>query len=235
VKIGAEADLAGVSYDFGQSTVMKACVTALGSFAHNFRKGFARPPGIESVLDPQEKEPIVFEDFLAPGLRIPPHPFLLDIPCKFQVQLHQLTPNAIVQIGKFVWAVTSCGGHPTVDIFAHHYEPHYQNKKIHLEGSKTTFAVQFGCITFHLSRLGNHTRLTTATRNKWPSGWDDNWFYHRVPLEQTTDFRGKRTYPLRSKMAELNYLMKVPSSCGPEDTNLRLLLKRLVSSGVTMW
>jgi hypothetical protein len=56
------------------------------------------------------------------------------------VQLHQLTANAIVQISKFVWVVTSCGGRPTADVFAHHYELHYHNKKIHLEGSETTFA-----------------------------------------------------------------------------------------------
>jgi hypothetical protein len=31
-------------------------------------------------------------------------------------------------------------------------------------------------------------RLTPATRNKWTSGWDGNWFYCWVPLEQTTDF-----------------------------------------------
>jgi hypothetical protein len=47
--------------------------------------------------------------------------------------------NAIVQINKVVWTITSCRGHPTADVFAHHYELHYQNKKIHLEGSKTTF------------------------------------------------------------------------------------------------
>jgi hypothetical protein len=39
--------------------------------------------------------------------------------------LHQLMPDAIVQIGKFVWVVTFCGGHPTTDVFTHHYELHY--------------------------------------------------------------------------------------------------------------
>jgi hypothetical protein len=34
--------------------------------------------------------------------------------------MHQLMPNAIVQINKFIWAVTSCGGHPTADVFALH-------------------------------------------------------------------------------------------------------------------
>jgi hypothetical protein len=76
------------------------------------------------------------------------------------VQLHQLAPNAIIQISKFIWVVTSCRGHPTVDVSTHDYELHYQNKKIHLEGSDTTFAAQFGCISFHPSRFGNQARLT---------------------------------------------------------------------------
>jgi hypothetical protein len=50
--------------------------------------------------------------------------------------------NAIVQIGKFIWAVTSCGGRPTADVFAQHYELYYQHKKIHLEGCETTLTMQ---------------------------------------------------------------------------------------------
>jgi hypothetical protein len=42
LKIGADAALAGVSYDFGQSTVMRAHVMALKSFTLYILKGFAR-------------------------------------------------------------------------------------------------------------------------------------------------------------------------------------------------
>jgi hypothetical protein len=82
--------------------------------------------------------------------------------------------NAIVQIGKFIWAVTSCEGHPTADVFAHYYELHYQNKKVHLQGSETTLTAQFGCISFHPSRFGNQAKLAPAIWNKWTSGWDAN-------------------------------------------------------------
>jgi hypothetical protein len=129
-------------------------------------------------------------------------------------------PNAIVQISKFIWDVTSCGGCPTADVFTHHYELHYQNKKIHLEESETTFTAQFGCISFHPSWFGNHSRLTPVMRNKWTSGWDGIWFYYRVPSKQKADSQGQRTYPLSSKMTKMNYLMEVPSSCGPEDANV---------------
>jgi hypothetical protein len=174
VKIGAEVALPGISYDFGKSGVTMACIASLESFAHYFLKGYGRAPGAETILDPHENEAVVFEDFFAVGLHIPPHPVLLDILRRFRVQLHQLTPNAIIQISKFIWVVASCRSHPTANVFTHHYELHYRNKKIHLEGSNTTFAVQFGCIPFHLSQFGNRAKLTPVTRNKWTSGWDGN-------------------------------------------------------------
>jgi hypothetical protein len=83
VKIGVDAALAGMSYDFGQSTMMRARVTVLESFARYFSNGFTRPPGVESDQDPQENEVVLFEDFFAT-----PHLILLDILRKFQVRLH---------------------------------------------------------------------------------------------------------------------------------------------------
>jgi hypothetical protein len=174
VKIGADTTLASVSYNFGQPKVMRGHISDLGNSSCFLLKGFAQPPGIESVPNPKENEAVVFEDFFIADLRIPLHTVLLDIHSKFQVQMYQFTPNAVVQISKFIWVVTSCRGHPNAEVFAHHYKLHYENKKIALEGSKITFTTQFGCISFHRSQFGNRVRLTPATRNKWPSGWDSN-------------------------------------------------------------
>jgi hypothetical protein len=162
---------------------------------------------------------VVFKDLIVAGLRMPLHPVLLDILCKFQVQLHQLALNAIVQISKFIRAVTSCGGCPTTDVFVHHYELCYQNRKIHLKGCDTTFTAQFGCISFHPSQFGNLAGLTPATRNKWMSGWDGNWLYCWVPVDQKADVRGKGNYPLSSTLTQLNYLMETPCSRGSKDAN----------------
>jgi hypothetical protein len=136
------------------------------SYTCYFPKGCCHPPSAESVPEPQANEAIVFEDFFAAGVWMPPHPVLVDILHKFRVHLHQLMPNAIVQISKFIWSVTSCRGRPTVDVFAWHYKLRYQNKKIHLEGLETTFTTQFGCISFHPTRFGNQAKLTPAVRNK---------------------------------------------------------------------
>jgi hypothetical protein len=139
VKIGAKAALSCVSYDFEWSKVTRGRILNLENSFRFFPKGFARLPGIESVLVPKENEAVVYKDVFVDSVHIPPHPVLLDILHKFHVQLHPLMPKAIVRIKKFIWAITSCGARPNVQIFAHHYELHYQNKKIHLEGFVTTF------------------------------------------------------------------------------------------------
>jgi hypothetical protein len=219
LKVSATSALAGISYDFGLSTIMKVCLTSLENTGRYFSKGYGRPPGVESVPDPRMNEAVVFEDFFTAMLRMPPHLVLVDILHKFWVQLHQLMPNAIVQIGKFIWVVTSCGGWPTADVFSRHFELHHQNKKIHLEGSETTLAAQFGCISFHPSQFRNQARLTPAMQNKWMSDWDGSWFYCRVPVEQPDHTWGKGNYPLSSTMTRLDHLVEAPSKCDPKDTN----------------
>jgi hypothetical protein len=154
MKVTTAATLAGSSYDFGPSNITKTRIGSMESYACYFPKGYGRAPGVESVPEPRANEVVIIEDFFATGLCMLLHLVLVDILRKFRVQLHHLTLNAIVQIGKFIWAVTSCGGHPTADVFTQHYELHYQNKNIHLEGCEATVAAQFGCITFHPSRYG---------------------------------------------------------------------------------
>jgi hypothetical protein len=61
-----------------------------------FADGMAHVLGEETISEPNDNEVVVFEEFFTAGLRMPPHPVLSDILLKFQVQLHQLTPNIIV-------------------------------------------------------------------------------------------------------------------------------------------
>jgi hypothetical protein len=89
----------------------------------------------------------VFEEFFTAGPRMPPHPMLSDILLKFQVQLHQLTPNAIVQLSKYIWVVTSFRGIPSVDSFAKRYDLHYQPRK--MEVDRAEVQGQYECLNFH--------------------------------------------------------------------------------------
>jgi hypothetical protein len=53
------------------------------------------------TLKPGVIEAIVFEEFFTAGLRMPPHQVLVDMLLKLQVQLYQLTSNAIAQLSKY--------------------------------------------------------------------------------------------------------------------------------------
>jgi hypothetical protein len=48
----------------------------------------------------------VFEAFFSAGRRLPAHRFVGDVLRRYNVQIHQLTPNAVVALSKYVWATT---------------------------------------------------------------------------------------------------------------------------------
>jgi hypothetical protein len=61
------------------------------------------------VPKPKEDEVVVFRSFLNAGLRFPLHKTVVAVLKRFNVYLHQLTPNAIVCLGIFIWVVRSHG------------------------------------------------------------------------------------------------------------------------------
>jgi hypothetical protein len=116
---------------------------------------------------------VVIEAFFTAGLRLHAHRFVAEVLQRFEVQVHQLTPNAMVALAKYVWAVTSYGGQPYVEVFAKHYCLHWQKRKI---GHKIA---QFGSCTFR-PRTGKTSmevmELVPCAHNKWGNWWDF-WFY----------------------------------------------------------
>jgi hypothetical protein len=90
-----------------------------------FTNGMGREPWEETVLELRDDEAMVFEEFFMAGLRMPLLPVLTDILLKYQIQVHQLTPNTVVQLSKYVWAVTSFDGVPSAEGFTKRYELHY--------------------------------------------------------------------------------------------------------------
>jgi hypothetical protein len=128
-------------------------------------------PGEETVSEPRDNEVIIFEEFFTAGLGMPTHPALAEILLKFQAQLHQLTPNAIAQLSKYLWAVGSFRGVLTTDAFAKRYELHYQPKMV--EVRKAVLDLQFGCFNFHAKRYKSSgvKLITIVVKNKWSLGW----------------------------------------------------------------
>jgi hypothetical protein len=62
-----------------------------------FGSGVRWALGTEEVPEP-EGGLVVFEAFFAAGLRVPMHRFVVEVLRKFEVQVHQLTPNAVVAL-----------------------------------------------------------------------------------------------------------------------------------------
>jgi hypothetical protein len=115
-----------------------------------FVDGMGHEPGEETMPEPHVDEAVLFEEFFTASLRMPPHPVLAAILLKYQIQIHQLTPNAIVQLSKYIWVVTSFGGIPSTEGFTMRYELHYQSMKMDVDGAEVQG--QYGCINFHVKR-----------------------------------------------------------------------------------
>jgi hypothetical protein len=109
----------GDTVEFGVSRMSSVRVQDMQQLGY-FGGGVGRVPGVEEVPEP-EGELVVFEAFFIAGLRLPAHRFVLEVLQKFEVQVHQLTPNAMVALAKYVWATTSYGGQPSVEVFAKQY------------------------------------------------------------------------------------------------------------------
>jgi hypothetical protein len=99
---------------------------------------------------------------------MPLHPALGNILLSFQAQLHQLMPNAMAQLLKYLWVVGSFRGVPASNAFVKRYELHYQPKKV--ETPEGEMVAQYGCLNFHAKRDGG-PKLSLTIKNKWLVGW----------------------------------------------------------------
>jgi hypothetical protein len=121
--VAAEELRAGNTVEFGVSRMSSIHVQDMQQLGY-FGGGVARVLGTEEVPEPKG-ELVVFEAFSAAGLRLPAHRFVGEVLRRFDVQVHQLTPNVVVALAKYVWATTSYGGQPSVEVFAKHYCLHW--------------------------------------------------------------------------------------------------------------
>jgi hypothetical protein len=116
--------------EFGKSTVTEddmVMMRKLGYFEEAESKlvWFA---GEEIVPEPKEDEVVIFKSFFRAGLRFPLNDMIGEVLKNFGIYLHQLTPNAIVRLGVFIWALRSQGMDANAEAFCRVHELHYQTK-----------------------------------------------------------------------------------------------------------
>ena len=112
---------------FGKSTIKQ-------SHLENMRGRYfcdmsiVRVGGDSTAPAPEENDVVVYKSFLKAGLRFPLSRFLVEVLKIFQIFLHQLTPEAIIRMGLFVWAVRSQWLEPSVKCFCSMHELLYETK-----------------------------------------------------------------------------------------------------------
>jgi hypothetical protein len=112
--------------DFGKSTVLEADVPMmikLGYFGETEKKLICFA-GEETTPQPKNDEVIVFRSFFKVGLRFPLNEIIGEILDNYEIFLHQLTPNAIVRLSIFIWALRSQGMDPNAEVFCRVHELH---------------------------------------------------------------------------------------------------------------
>jgi hypothetical protein len=168
----------GHTVEFGVSRIFSVRVQDMQQLGY-FGNGVGRLQGTEEIPEPEGKL-VMFEVFFIAGFRLPAHRFVAEVLQRFDVQVHQLTPNAMVALAKYGWAVTSYGGQPSVEVFTKNYCLHWQKRKI---GSKIA---QFGSCTF-TPRTGKTSaevvELVPYARNKWGNWWDYLFYVSRGEVE----------------------------------------------------
>jgi hypothetical protein len=122
---------------------------------------------------PKDDEVIVFKSFFRAGLRFPLNEIIGEVLDNSEIYLHQLTPNAIVRLSIYIWALRSQGMDPNAEAFYRVHELHYQTK-----GRADRLHENFGCYNFAYRK--DMKALVLNYRTKWPTVWKSEWFYFKA-------------------------------------------------------
>jgi hypothetical protein len=76
----------------------------LGYFGEAEKK-LIRFGGEETTPTPENDDVVVFRSFFRAGLRFPLNEMIGEVLKNYEIYLHQLTPNAIVRLSVYIWAI----------------------------------------------------------------------------------------------------------------------------------
>jgi hypothetical protein len=100
-----------------------------------------RARGDNAAPVPEVDEVVVYRSFMKAGLRFPLSKFLVEVLKTFEIFLHQVTPEAIIRMGIFIWAVRSQGLEPSAKCFCNMHELSYEMKAT----GREQYHNNFGC------------------------------------------------------------------------------------------
>jgi hypothetical protein len=101
---------------FGKSTIKKSHIDAMrGRYFRDL--SIVRVGGDNIAPALEENEVVIYRSFLKVGLWFPLSKFVVEVLKIYQIFLHQITPEAIIRMGIFVWALRSQGLEPSAKCF----------------------------------------------------------------------------------------------------------------------
>jgi hypothetical protein len=102
---------------------------------------------------PKVDEVVIFRSFMKAELRFSLDKVLVEVMKTFKIYLHQLTPEAIVKMGVFIWDMRSQRLEPDARCFCNMHELLYQTKAT----GKEQYHNNFGCYSFvHSAEASYH-------------------------------------------------------------------------------
>ena len=109
---------------FGKSTIKQGQIEAMrGRYFHDI--SIVRAGGENNVPLPEADKVVIFRSFMKAGLRFPLNKMLVEVLKTFEIYLPQLTPEAIVKVGVFIWAMRSQGLEPDARCLCNIHELSY--------------------------------------------------------------------------------------------------------------
>jgi hypothetical protein len=152
-----------------------------------------RAGGDSTARAPEVDEVVVYRNFMKAGLRFPLSKFLVEVLKTFEINLHQITPEAIIRMGILIWAMRSQGLEPSAKCFCNMHELSYETKAT----GKEQYHNNFGCYGF-VPRSDMSYPVSTF-RKSWPGAWMEEWFYVKNNLVEREDIKGIIQRPIWSR------------------------------------
>jgi hypothetical protein len=177
---------------FGKSTIKQSHLDNMrGRYFRDM--SIVRVGGDNNVPAPEEDEVVIYRSFFKAGLRFPLSRFVVKVLKIYQIYLHQITPEAIIRMGIFVWAVRSQGLEPSAKCFCSMHELVYETKAM----GKEQYHNNFGCYGFIAHPNASYPVPTYQKR--WPGAWMEEWFYVKNDLKAREDIKEVIMRPIWSR------------------------------------
>jgi hypothetical protein len=168
---------------FGKSFIKQSQIDAMkGRYFCDI--SIVRVGGDSAAPAPEVDEVVVNRSFMKTGLRFPLSKFLVEVLKTFEIYLHQITPEAIIRMENFIWAVRSHRLEPSAKWFRNMHELSYETKAT----GKEQYHNNFCCYGF-VPRSDVSYPVPTF-RKRWLGAWMEEWIYVKNNLIEREDIKG---------------------------------------------